>query len=227
MDLSQRGSTMILIIIGVAVFVLAIAGFSLMLGVFSSSDQDSQDAEAAGEVLPADSSGHKGKDQFSEIDELEKQLMGMDGLSGARDLDDVAALAEKNALEISEEDSLAVVSWLDKEKARLSLERKEIESKLKLLEEKKKELDNQEYRMKQIVVKIEQVEAARVGALAKLYDDMKASQVAPLIMKLPEEKAVQVLLKMKPSNAAEILGAINPTRAASISARMITLTEES
>ena len=213
---------MFLIIIGAAAFVIGIAGFSVMLGVFSSAEPNTeQQAEADAAEGEATRSN-----EWAELEDLEKELLGVETAGKEIDFDDMMAQAEKDAKETIGDDSAAVAAWLDREKAKLVLERQDIDAKLKLLQDRKKELDTQEQRLKQIIAKVEQMESARVGSLAKLYDGMKPAQVAPLLVKLPDESTVQVLLKMKPANAARILGELSPSRAASISAQMLTLSEE-
>jgi len=219
---NQHGKVMFLIIIGAAAFVIGIAGFSVMLGVFSSAEPNTeQQAEADAAEGEATRSN-----EWAELEDLEKELLGVETAGKEIDFDDMMAQAEKDAKETIGDDSAAVAAWLDREKAKLVLERQDIDAKLKLLQDRKKELDTQEQRLKQIIAKVEQMESARVGSLAKLYDGMKPAQVAPLLVKLPDESTVQVLLKMKPANAARILGELSPSRAASISAQMLTLSEE-
>ena len=220
--MNQNGKVMFLIIIGAAAFVIGIAGFSIMLGVFSSAEPNTEqmaEADAAAEE-------NAKSNEWAELVDLEKELLGIEPAGKEVDFDDMMAQAEKDAKETIGDDSAAVAAWLDREKAKLVLERQDIDAKLKLLQDRKKELDTQEQRLKQIIAKVEQVESARVGSLAKLYDGMKPAQVAPLLVKLPDESTVQVLLKMKPANAARILGELSPSRAASISAQMLTLSEE-
>jgi flagellar motility protein MotE (MotC chaperone) len=70
------------------------------------------------------------------------------------------------------------------------------------------------------------MEKSRIDALAKLYEGMEETQVAPLINQFTDEQAVQILMSMKPASAAKILGVLSPQRAARISTKMITLTRE-
>ncbi|MEZ5359891.1 MAG: hypothetical protein R3F48_13820 [Candidatus Zixiibacteriota bacterium] len=225
---------MMMIVISVVVFVVAIAGFSFMMGVFSSPEQTAEEgtegeqtaevSHDAGKEAKADEPSED-EEYLAEIAKLEQELFGIDDVSQAEDMDDIMALAEEDgasqggASGMTEKDSIEASKWLESEKAKLAAQRKEIEDKMK-------ELDKQEYRLKQLIAKKNQMQSARVASLAKLYDGMKPDQVAPLIVKLDEEQAVDVLLKMKPGNAAKILGSISPDRAARISSRMITLTEE-
>jgi flagellar motility protein MotE (MotC chaperone) len=224
---SKSKGPLFLIIIGAVVFVAAIGIFSLTMGVLSSpptADEGSEAATKQQEAVKSETSNEgQEDDDLTEMEKLEKELFQAEDVSEADDLDDLMALVEEEEKSekpgMSEEDSIEAVKWLDEEKAKLAEERSE----LKAL---KKDLDRQEYRLKQLIAKTSQVESARINSLAKLYDGMKAAQVAPLINKLTEEQAVQILLKMKPANAAKLLGSLSPDRAARISARMITLSEE-
>lgn len=207
-------------IIGIGVFVIAIGGFSFMMGVFSSPPATEGEAGAAEEVTDTTQAEDHAKSSDShELDALEAEIFGVESIGDAADIDDLVKLAENRRPGISVKDSLKARRWLDEEKATIVLQRAELDS-------IKKDISRQEYRLKQVIAKTDQMESARVNALAKLYDGMKPSQVAPLIKKLTEEQAVEILLKMKPANASKIFGAISPDYAARISARMITLTEE-
>ncbi len=217
-----------MIIIGVVVFVVGIGGFSFMMGVFSSPEKAEDEGEKDKKVEVDTKHTEKAKpeeseddDFLAEIAQLEEELFGIHDVTDAEDMDDIMSLVdeEEESQGMSEEDSVEAVKWLESEKAKLAKERAEVDN-------RQKELDKQEYRLKQLFAKKDQMQSTRVGSLAKLYDGMKPSQVAPLITQLNDTQAVDILLKMKPGNAAKILGAISPKRAARISAQMITLTEE-
>ncbi len=215
---------LMMIIVSVAAFAICIGVFSFTMGLFSSAPADSQDESGDETAEVADSTGHakssasKKDHELSDIEAMEAELFAREGLDNVEDMDDLMKMVEDRD-KISEKDSLKAQAWIDTEKAKLKVERKELDS-------RQKELDRQEYRLTQIMEKVNQMTAARVGSLAKLYDGMKAQQVAPLLNKLTDEQSVMVLLKMKPANAAKLLGALSPDRAARISAKMITLAEE-
>lgn len=220
---------LLFVIIGCVAFVAAIGIFSMTLGVFSSAP--SAEAESNAEngdtnIVEVDSTLEGEKEELSDIEAWEAELLSLSSIGEDPDLDDIMTMAEKRKLGLTGDDSLLARHWLDAEKQKLAIERKELDAIARDVEQKKVELDSQEYRLKQLIAKAGQVESARINALARLYDGMKPAQVAPLITKLTEQQAVDILLKMKPSNAAKILGALNPNRAASISSRMITFSEE-
>jgi len=213
------------IIISAVVFIIAIGAFSVVMGVFSSEEKPeevSQPDEKQAVVEEKQPSEDTDSAELSDIEELEQQLFDIENIEDAEDMDDLVKLAEEDEHSqsgMSKKDSIEAADWLATEKAKLAKERAELEA-------LKKERDAQEYKLKQLIAKTDQMESARINALAKLYDGMKPSQVAPLINKLTDEQAVEVLLKMKSANAAKILGVLKPDRAAHISSKMITLTKE-
>lgn len=204
-------------LIGFGAFVILIGVFSIFMGIFSG-PPESEKTATTDAVVADTAAGHETdtvKD-VSDLDRLEKEVFGGEEISGAADIDDVMNRASEEA---ATSDSIEGTAWLETEKAKLARERKDLET-------LKADLDAQQYRLMQLINKVNQIESARMSSLAKLYDGMKPTQVAPLISKLTDEQAVDVLLKMKPVNAAKILGALSPDRAARISAKMITLTKE-
>jgi flagellar motility protein MotE (MotC chaperone) len=122
------------------------------------------------------------------------------------------------ALGLTPEDSLDTLNWIQKEMAKLDKARTEQEKRMK-------ELQALEYKIDQCLVKIEQAESTRIAKLARLYDGMKAAEVAKLFANLDDNTILSVLPRMKPANASKILGLIPPKRAARISTRMITVLE--
>lgn len=121
--------------------------------------------------------------------------------------------------EMTPEDSVDTLSWIQKEMARLAEEKM-------LLEKQRKELQAMEYKVDQSLVKIQQAESARIINLARLYDGMKPEQVAKLFGSLDDDVIIAILPRMKPANAAKILAVLPPKRAARISTQMITVLED-
>jgi len=230
---------MLLAIIGVGGFVGAIIAFSFVMGVFSSSKGTPESGKNGDSTVVADAAkaGSAGNDSIeghaaanttpgatkagkSALDSMETAIFGDGGIRSATNIDDIVALAGKNDTSANHaKDSASSKGSIASEWAKLDAEKKQLEA-------KKKEMDNQESRLKQLLSKSDQLESARIGSLAKLYDGMNPQQVAPLITKLTDDQAVDVLLKMKPSNAAKVLEALTTERAARISAKMITIKED-
>jgi flagellar motility protein MotE (MotC chaperone) len=207
-----------LIIIAAGAFFITIGVFSLFMGVFSPPPPAEKEIQSDSLPEQASETTEAGTDDQSVIDSLEQLLFGQ-GEVDAGDLDELLELAEEQESGMSQEDSLDAINWLEAEKAKLAAERKK-------LDDLNKKIDAREHQLKQLLSRVNELQSSRVSALAKLYDGMKASQVAPLIIKLTEEQAVHVLLNMKPNNAAKVLEVLDPNRAARISANMITLNEE-
>lgn len=57
----------------------------------------------------------------------------------------------------------------------------------------------------------------KLGRLVKVYEKMRAKQVAMILNTMPDEKAAMILASMKEKNAAEVLAAIEAKRAARLS----------
>jgi flagellar motility protein MotE (MotC chaperone) len=218
----KSGGMIKTILIAAGAFVIAIGGFSYMLGVFSSSPQ-----EAETEVLSAepDSLTHDVEqaqidsiNEEAEIAALENEIFGMDGAHGGS-IDDYIGIMNEKESRLTVGDSIATMDWITAEKKRLAAWDAELAA-------KKNKLDAQETRLEQIIAQVNQIESARIGALAKLYEGMKAEQVAPLLSQLTDNQAVHVLMRMKSTNAAKVLESLNPEFAARISSNMITLNKE-
>ncbi|PKK84427.1 MAG: hypothetical protein CVT49_03640 [candidate division Zixibacteria bacterium HGW-Zixibacteria-1] len=125
---------------------------------------------------------------------------------------------ENAELGMNPQDSLDTLSWIQKEMARFAEEKSEIGIKAK-------ELELMKYKVDQGLLKIEQAESARIIQLARLYDGMKANEVARLFANLSDEVVVSILPRMKPANASKILALLPPKRAAELSTDMITVLE--
>lgn len=206
-------------IIAAVIFIVGIGAFSIFMGVFSSAP--STDTESHPDSLSDQSAGvtEAHDEENLELSQLEQSIFGDSDIIEADDLDELLEMAEEHQTSKANDDSAAMTDWLESEKEKLAAERADLEA-------LKKTIEAREYQLRQLIAQVSQVESSRIGALAKLYDGMKPAQVAPLIIKLTEEQAVQVLLKMKTASAAKILGALNTERAARISANMITINEE-
>ncbi|HHI02819.1 MAG TPA: hypothetical protein ENL22_04810 [candidate division Zixibacteria bacterium] len=117
------------------------------------------------------------------------------------------------------QDSVDTLNWLQKELAKL--DRAKAESARKI-----KELKALEYKIDQALIKIEQVESARITSIARLYDGMRPEQVGKLFENLDDKAVMAILPRMKSANAAKIMAIMPPKRAARISTKMITVMEK-
>lgn len=119
----------------------------------------------------------------------------------------------------SVEDSLAQMSWIEKEKLAIKTRKKELDAREKELNKIEKSVDSK-------IIRIEQAESSRTSQLAKLYDGMDSRAVAKLMMNLDDNTVVAILPKMKSKNAALVLQILPSKRAAALSKQMITIAEK-
>jgi flagellar motility protein MotE (MotC chaperone) len=199
---------LLFIVISVVVFALSVAGFSFFLGVFDKTATD-EAATPNAEQSEVEATEGSGEDELAEQSHDKLEYLDLE-------LFDDSMLADG---EFDEKDSSRFLEWVQTEHDKIATQWKE-------LDDKEKQIERREYKLKQLIEQKNQMESARIASLAKLYDGMKPQQVAPLINRLDDDQAVQVLLKMKSANAAKILGVISPDRAAKLSSKMITLAED-
>ncbi len=118
--------------------------------------------------------------------------------------------------QMSIEDSLKEVNWIDEEKAKLSTKEKE-------LNKKEKELNRKDKEVTQKLLKLEQIQSNRVAQLAKLYDGMDTRAVAKLMANLDDDTFVSILPRMKTKKASGVLSLLPAKRAAKLSKKLITI----
>lgn len=177
----------------------------------SNTDDDYEKAKKAEPRTP---------DLFAELEDLsfldDTNLFDEAGAAADEMKDALANNKSARGKRISKKDSLEALDWITVEKKQISVERVE-------LEKLKKRLDVQERTIDQKLRQMDQVQATKLNTLAKLYDGMKADQVARMIVKLDDKTIVSILPRMKNANASKILGLMPPARGARISKQMITL----
>lgn len=210
--------------IGLVVFAVAVGVFSFMMGVFSSAPEAdpaaSKAADSTAVAGPVATTAPVAEDT-SDIDALEQKIFGQEKSPvAAGDMDDIVRMADTLPA-VKESADTATAAAVPPVDSQSTLEQQRAE-----IAEQKKQLEQQRIQLEQLMAKTSVMESSRITALARLYDGMKAAQVAPLIAKLSDDQAVLVLLKMKPANAARVLGELPPETGGRLSARMITLTEE-
>ena len=116
------------------------------------------------------------------------------------------------------QDSLDAMTWIIMEREKLGDWKKQIEV-------TQIELNKLDKQVSLKLLKIEQVETARVAQLAKLYDGMQAPAVAQLMANLDDKTIVDVLPKMNIKQASAVMGLMPPPRAAKLSKQMMTIAE--
>jgi len=117
------------------------------------------------------------------------------------------------------QDSVDAVVWISQEKEKLAQWKKQ-------LEVRQQELDKLDHAVSQKLLKIEQVESARVAQLAKLYDAMQPPSIAQLMANLDDKTVVEILPKMNSKQASAVLALLPPIRAAKLSKQMMTIADK-
>jgi len=120
---------------------------------------------------------------------------------------------------ITAQDSVDTLNWIEKEMARLNAAKAEQEKRLASLQALENKVDA-------ALEKIADLETSNTSNLAKLYDGMRAEQVAKLFENLSDDAIMAIIPKMKAANAAKIFAAMPPKRAAKISTMMISILED-
>ena len=212
---------------------------SLMIPRFFKSDNEPQQETIAEHAADTVQAGEENRDSLlaeaarplvlSELDDEElEELLSMNQLFEI--LDTNAVLKEMEAMDnqahetmvddeqISAADSVDTLNWIDREMQKLIVEKDSLKN-------LKEELQTLNQKVDKASDRLDKAESARLTKLARLYDGMKADEVARLFNNLPDSIIVLILPKMKPANAAKILGLMKPKRAAGISTKLITVTE--
>ncbi len=168
------------------------------------------DTEFAELENPTESAeGHKNSRKSTKKNsKSKKHKAGSSSKTGANDASSMTA-----------DDSLSALSWIE-------VEKRKIATRNKALDEKARRLEALERTVNQKLTKVDQVEAARLTGLAKLYNGMKADQVARMMIKLDDKMIVAILPRMKSAQASKILGLLPASRGARISQEMVTLSSK-
>jgi flagellar motility protein MotE (MotC chaperone) len=70
------------------------------------------------------------------------------------------------------------------------------------------------------------LERSNITNLAKLFDSMKAQEVAAIIQNIPDGKVGLILQKMKKQNASKVMAELPSERAATITMQLIDMDGE-
>jgi flagellar motility protein MotE (MotC chaperone) len=217
------------IVVGGAAFVFVIVVSIVTLVLVKPQDQpvtdsyttDSESASAE-HSSSGKADGTKSKDTSDEIDieSLSDETVLAEILANLEFLDykptDEEISAEEGQLSV--EDSVEQVNWIDKEKKRLA----DKESELNKREAELTKLDKQVSRK---LVELDQAESTRITNLAKLYDGMDTKAVAKLVANLDDATVVSILPRMNRKNASALLEKMPSKRAARLSQQLITIAE--
>jgi len=192
--------------IGLLMFVLSVAIFSITMGVFSSSNvaPTSQHAD--------DAAGVRGEDDGK----------GATGPFHSSYYDDSYPEEEPPATEgsekMTEKDSVAQMAWYEKQK-------QEIENEWRKIEVEYRDLEKLKYETMDLLDQRKNIEDANTIELAKLFDSMKAPEIAAILNNMTDQQVGMILMKMKKQNASKVLAALPAERAARITSQMMNLAE--
>jgi flagellar motility protein MotE (MotC chaperone) len=192
--------------IGLLLFIVFIAVFSVSMGVFSSSNvvPGTEQAEDAGEPLDEAEAKDETRDfhpSYYEDYATEESPSAEDSLG-----------------QIAEEDSLSKMAWYEKQK-------REIESEKRKIELERRELETLKYETMNLLDQRKNIEDANAVQMAKLFDSMKAAEIAAILANMTDQQVGMILMKMKKQNASKVLAAMPAERAAQITSQMMNLAE--
>ncbi len=196
------------IMIGAGAFVVFLVVFSFVMGVFSSPEQPPV-AEATEEVQAAEEETHAVEDAThtsawnSEYDDSYAEHEDVDSSAGG----------------MSEEDSVKHVAWYVAQKEEIDRERVRLRTEMADLQQLK-------IATEALLDERKNLERNNIANMAKLFDTMKAQEVAAIIQNIPNMKIGLILQKMKKQNASKVMAELPSERAATITMQLIDMDGE-
>jgi len=226
-DKKQSGGGIMKMIIFGVVGIVVVTGLAVGVLMFMAPEKSAEPPEENSEQV-ADSTNHEDttnihstnsdeiineeeyslEDDPTVLEEIKLQLAELDV--------DVTGEIVEMENQMSKEDSIKEVNWIDEEKAKLS-------TKEDKLNRKEKELNRRDKEVTRKLLKLEQIQSNRVAQLAKLYDGMDTRAVAQLMANLDDKTIVSILPRMKTKNASGVLSLLPAKRAAKLSKQLITI----
>lgn len=196
-----KASMMPVIFLSLGVFVVSVAGFSWMEGLFGPPPEAPQ-TELVEDAVP------------DEIDEpypsAQQGSMGKQTARPGSLLDDAINPKEDTT------DHAAETMWIEREKKNLKLERA-------ALDKKKKELKALHKQVQSLLGQVEEEKTQRIVMMAKLYDNMDPEAVAKQINNMADKTVIRLLPQMNTRTAAKVMALIDPKRAANITTKLLAL----
>ena len=188
------------IIIGAGAFVIFLAGFSFLMGVFSPSAEPVADQSAVVEDSASHGTGasaHKGDSATSEWGE---------------GYEDPVIITSDSIM--SEEDSVAQVKWYQAQRQEIEEERTKLRVEAAQVKHLKMEYET-------LLNRVEGIEHENIANMAKLFETMKAEEVARIMENIPNSKVGMILQKMKKQSASDVMASMPAERAARITMELI------
>jgi hypothetical protein len=192
--------------IGLLTFVLSVAVFSMVMGVFSASNVVVTAKHPEGSANLDDGAG-------TDYERSDFHPSYYDDFY----LEDEAPTAD-SSVKMTKEDSLAQVAWYDKQK-------QEIENEWRKIEIERRDLEKLKYETVALLDQRRNIEDANTVQMAKLFDSMKAEEIAAILKNLTDQQVGAILMKMKKQNASKTLASMPAERAARITTQMMNLAE--
>ena len=188
------------LLVSLAVFVVSLAGFAWLEGLFDPAPQPEQVAEA--EAVPADTSA-QGTSAPAEPRAVPATTLA----------DATPELDEGPPPDVSNHEA---EEWLRQEKRVLQQERREIDKKKRELELLKEDIEK-------LLARVQEAKSERIGMMAKLYDSMDPEAVAKQINNMDDRTVVTLLPQMNTRTAAKVLALLDPQRAAQITTKLLAM----
>jgi len=192
--------------VGVLAFVLALAGFSIGMGVFSDSN------------VVSDGKTHEAEEPKQEENQTTREHAAFDASYYDDPNNEAESHASDSAEVMTEEDSVAQMAWYDAQK-------REIEKERLQLEMDRLDLEKLHGETMRLVEMRKRMEESNTVEMAKLFDSMKAHEVSAIMQNMTDEQVGTIVMKMKKQNASKVLAALPAERAAKITSQMINLAE--
>jgi flagellar motility protein MotE (MotC chaperone) len=196
------------IMIGAGAFVVFLVVFSVMMGVFSSPKQPAvadapETVQAVEEEMHAEAGDPYTSAWNSEYDDGYAEIDEADSSHGG----------------LSEEDSVKHVAWYVAQKEEIDRERVRLRAEMAELQQLKMETEA-------LLTERKNLEQNNIANMAKLFDTMKAQEVAAIIQNIPDMKVGLILQKMKKQNASKVMAELPSERAATITMQLIDMDGE-
>jgi len=192
------------IIIGAGVFVICLAAFSFVMGVFSPAKE--QPAQEPGAVEEALGTAPATEDNGNRNVETEW------GEGYVEDPQDPDVVSSDSVL--TEEDSTAHMVWY-------LAQRQEIEEERTIIRIEAAKLKNLKMEYETLINRVEGIEHENIINMAKLFETMKAEEVASIMENIPNAKVGMILQKMKKQSASKVMASLPSERAARITMELI------
>lgn len=196
-----KAGMMPVIIISLGVFVLSLAGFSWMEGLFGPPPEAPR-AEVIEAAMPealAQPAAEADRNSMARQEARPGSLLD-DALNPGKDTTDHSA----------------EVVWIEQEKKNLKLERVALNKKLLEIQALEKDV-------RALLGQVEQKKTQRVIMMAKLYDSMDPEAVARQINNMGDKTVITLLPQMNTRTAAKVMALLDPKRAANITTKLLAL----